>query len=133
MSGTARCPECRREVPWTNEHWDSKTQTCRSCAAALRSTPESHLAADSAPTEAESSSSLEAPRVIERGVQTGAPLTIIGILFMLVGLWHLLNPGMPGYEGALLGRDVVNLQRLAIREAFTIAGVIFLAAAWRPR
>jgi hypothetical protein len=75
----------------------------------------------------------QAPQPLERGVETGAPLTIIGILFMLVGVWHLLNPGLPGYEGALLGRGVANLQRLAIGETFTIAGAIFLATAWRPR
>jgi hypothetical protein len=27
----------------------------------------------------------------------------------------------------------VNFQRLAIGQAFTVAGAIFLAAAWRPR
>lgn len=62
-------------------------------------------------------------------------LTIVGILAVLVGLWFLLvHPGDPSVGDVLgNGREVVNLQRLAVGQAFTVAGSVFLAAAWRPR
>jgi hypothetical protein len=56
-------------------------------------------------------------------------LTAVGILCLVVGLYFLfVAPG----DTAVLGHDVVNIQRLTIGETFTIIGAIFLAAAWRP-
>jgi hypothetical protein len=62
---------------------------------------------------------------------------VVGGVFLLVGLYFLVvAPGMPMAEdmsdsvGAL---RVANFHRLAMGQAFTVAGAIFLAAAWRPR
>jgi hypothetical protein len=62
---------------------------------------------------------------------------VLGILFLLAGLYFLVvAPGMPVADAlpdSLAAIRVVNFQRLAMGQAFTVAGAIFLAAAWRPR
>ncbi len=62
---------------------------------------------------------------------------VLGVLFLLVGLYFLVvEPGNPVADtlpDSVAGIRVVNFQRLAIGQAFTVAGAIFLAAAWRPR
>jgi hypothetical protein len=64
---------------------------------------------------------------------------IFGVLFLLLGLYLLVvAPGVPAGAADMLPDSlaairVVNFQRLAMGQAFTIAGAIFLAAAWRPR
>jgi len=55
-----------------------------------------------------------------------AVLTVLGLLASGIGLWYLFNPSVGPSE-------VVNLQRLTMGETFTIAGALFLGAAWRPR
>jgi hypothetical protein len=65
--------------------------------------------------------------------------TVFGLLFLLLGLYLLVvAPGIPAgaadtLPDSLAGIRVVNFQRLAMGQAFTVAGAIFLAAAWRPR
>lgn len=62
-----------------------------------------------------------------------------GVVFMIAGLFFLIvapgetvptlnDLGLPGVP-----QTVVNLQRLAMGETFTITGAVFLAAALRPR
>ncbi len=56
----------------------------------------------------------------------------LGIIFSAIGIWFLLlSPGEGSAE--ILGRSVVNLQRLAIGQTSSIVGAIFLAVALRPR
>lgn len=56
---------------------------------------------------------------------------VLGLCFLAIGLWYLVVS--PGLGSALLGQDVVNLQKLTIGETSSIMGAIFLAAAARPR
>jgi hypothetical protein len=60
---------------------------------------------------------------------------VAGWLFLLAGLYFLIvAPGMPMADDmadTLAAFRVVNFQRLAMGQAFTVAGAIFLAAAWR--
>jgi hypothetical protein len=62
---------------------------------------------------------------------------VLGAIFLLVGLYLLvIAPGTPVADeltDSLAGLRVVNFQRLAVGQALTVAGAIFLAAAWRPR
>ena len=62
---------------------------------------------------------------------------LLGTVFLLVGLYLLIiAPGIPMADAqpdSLGALRVVNFQRLAMGQAFTVAGAIFLAAAWRPR
>jgi hypothetical protein len=62
---------------------------------------------------------------------------VLGVVFLLVGLYFLvIEPGNPMADtlpDSVAGIRVVNFQRLAIGQAFTVAGAVFLAAAWRPR
>jgi hypothetical protein len=63
--------------------------------------------------------------------------TVFGFLFLLLGLYFLvIAPGIPTADAmpdSVAAIRVVNFQRLAMGQAFTVAGAIFLAAAWRPR
>lgn len=63
------------------------------------------------------------------------PLTLMGLGFLVAGLWFLFNPGVDSGSAStsLLSGSVVNLQRLTIGETFSIVGSVFLASAWRPR
>jgi hypothetical protein len=56
----------------------------------------------------------------------------LGLLLLLVGAYFLIvNPSEGGAE--MLGRDVVNLQRLYLGQTAAICGAVFLAAGLRPR
>jgi hypothetical protein len=61
---------------------------------------------------------------------------VVGLAFLLAGLYFLVaSPGLPNADAmpdSLGAIRVVNFQRLAMGQAFTVAGAIFLAAAWRP-
>jgi hypothetical protein len=58
----------------------------------------------------------------------------VGALLMLLGLYLLVvSPDDPIGDDLLGGRGVVNLQRLFIGQAATIAGAIFIAAEWLRR
>lgn len=73
---------------------------------------------------------MTAPPYLERG--SALACTLIGLLLSALGLYLLVIA--PSNDTAeLYGRSVVNVQRLTIGETLTIAGAIFLAAAWRPR
>ena len=62
---------------------------------------------------------------------------VLGFVLLLAGLYFLIvAPGIPTADAmpdSLGAIRVVNFQRLAMGQAFTVAGAIFLAAAWRPR
>jgi hypothetical protein len=62
---------------------------------------------------------------------------VLGAVFLLAGIYFLVvAPGLPVADAmpdSLAAIRVVNFQRLAMGQAFTVAGAIFLAAAWRPR
>lgn len=62
---------------------------------------------------------------------------VLGLVLLLTGLYFLIvAPGIPSADAmpdSLGAIRVVNFQRLAMGQAFTVAGAIFLAAAWRPR
>jgi hypothetical protein len=66
---------------------------------------------------------------------SAGPNIVLGLIFLAVGLYFLFNPGVPVDDalGATLGHTVVNLQRLAFGQSFTVSGAIFLAIALRPR
>ncbi len=66
--------------------------------------------------------------------------TLIGLALVAAGAFFLfIQRGEPGVEipygvaPGLGGRGVANLHRLTIGQTLFISGVIFLAAAWRPR
>jgi hypothetical protein len=73
--------------------------------------------------------------------ESRAPLTLLGLACLAVGVFYLVNPEAPvnidrsslGVFSTAIPESVVNLQKLIIGQTFTIAGAIFLAAAWRPR
>lgn len=50
----------------------------------------------------------------------------LGAVFIGVGLYYLFNPAAE-VEG------IANMHKLAVGQAFTVAGSIFLAMALRPR
>jgi hypothetical protein len=54
-------------------------------------------------------------------------MSIFGGVLFLAGLYFLVNPA------ASNNADVVNLQKLAWGQSFTISGAVFLAIALRPR
>jgi hypothetical protein len=57
---------------------------------------------------------------------------VLGLLLLLVGAYFLIvNPSEGG--AGILGRDVVNLQRLYLGQTAAICGAVFLAAGLRPR
>lgn len=62
---------------------------------------------------------------------------VLGLVLLLAGLYFLIAaPGIPSADAmpdSLGAIRVVNFQHLAMGQAFTVAGAIFLAAAWRPR
>lgn len=51
----------------------------------------------------------------------------IGVLGVVAGVYLLINPEAVG------ARDVVSLQKLAMGQAFTIAGAVLIAAQWHAR
>ena len=53
----------------------------------------------------------------------------LGLTFIVIGLFLLMNPE----GGELMGRSIVNMQKLAVGQTFCIMGSIFMAAALRPR
>ncbi len=73
-----------------------------------------------------------------RDTPGGAVLcNVLGFVLLLAGLYFLIvAPGIPNADAmpdSLGAIRIVNFQRLAMGQAFTVAGAIFLAAAWRPR
>lgn len=62
---------------------------------------------------------------------------LAGAVLLLIGLNFLVfEPGLPSPDAlvdSMAGIRAVNFKRLAMGQAFTVAGAIFLAAAWRPR
>ena len=92
--------------------------------------------------DAESRPVAQRSRSVESGESPGggSPLTFVGLCCVVIGLYFLIiDPGTPvsheglGVLGAAMPTQVVNLQKLAIGQALTVAGSVFLAAAWRPR
>jgi hypothetical protein len=84
------------------------------------------------------SSTAAAPSGSEPGrsyaVQAGsaAACVLIGTFLLLIGFFFLVvSPSEGGSE--LLGRDVINLQRLYLGQTSAICGAVFLAAGLRPR
>jgi hypothetical protein len=120
MSGSFTCERCGRKLSVNLEH---EPGICRECAV-----PAAQVAVSPA-------RALPVRDARSDGVQSTAPLTLVGFLFVAIGLYFLvLEPGAAtgDYTGLVPSR-VVNLQRLAMGETFTICGAVFLAAAWRPR
>lgn len=62
-------------------------------------------------------------------------LVLVGLAFLAAGLYFLFNPSLPPADPTerLLGRDIVNVQRLAFGQTFSIVGAILVAAGARPR
>ncbi len=62
---------------------------------------------------------------------------VLGAIFLLAGLYLLViapgNPMADDLTDSVAALRVVNFQRLAVGQALTVAGAVFLAAAWRPR
>jgi len=56
---------------------------------------------------------------------------IIGMAGFVLGLYMMLNPSDSSLE--VLGRNVVNQQKLILGQTLTIVGAIFLAVGIRPR
>jgi len=71
---------------------------------------------------------VESHRVGSREETRGSVVAcvILGVFFLVVGLYFLLNPSNAG-------SDVANVHRLTLGETFSIMGAIFLAAGIRPR
>jgi hypothetical protein len=67
----------------------------------------------------------------ERG--HGTLCVLLGLVLVLVGLFYLLSHPDAPKSAFSFGRPTVNLQHLFVGATFTISGVIFLAAALRPR
>ncbi|HEU4700684.1 MAG TPA: hypothetical protein VFS40_15980 [Gemmatimonadales bacterium] len=83
---------------------------------------------------------VEDPPVREkRETWSATPCLALGLLFLAGGFYFLITSGTPvpntGLEGlgVALPREVVNLQRLAFGQTFTISGAVFLAVGLRPR
>lgn len=65
-------------------------------------------------------------------VDSAGILTLLGLACLAIGLYYLvLEPGNP--DGSGLSGGTVTIHRLYMGQTFTLAGVIFCAAAWRPR
>lgn len=66
-----------------------------------------------------------------------AACMVLGAALLMIGLCFLvLKPGTTVVEPTSYSgdtHDVVNIQRLALGQTFTVSGVLFLAAALRPR
>lgn len=118
MPPTVICPSCNREVPWTSEAWDAGNQRCRECAGT-----------DPVPTSA----AAPAGSVFEDSVSGPSIfLTVVGLSCIAVGIYFLvLHPSNPSEYGT--GSGTITLHRLVLGQTATLAGVIFCAAAWRPR
>jgi len=95
-------------------------------------------ASDAARSAKEAATSSPAAFSSTPNTPTGVILcNVLGIVFLLAGLYFLvLEPGNPladALPDSVAGIRVVNFQRLAMGQAFTVAGAIFLAAAWTRR
>jgi hypothetical protein len=107
--------------------------------------PVSDVSDRHAACEAEAKRGATAPDTPAAGsveARAGTPVGVIachvlGLVFLIAGLYFLvIEPGNPVADtlpDSVAGIRVVNFQRLAMGQAFTVAGAIFLAAAWRPR
>ena len=51
---------------------------------------------------------------------------LVGVIFLLGGLYFLI------VDPASAGSSIINIQKMAIGETFSIVGAIFIAAQWRP-
>lgn len=72
------------------------------------------------------------PGSVEPVYSSRGTCIVLGILLLLVGVYFLVvSPSAGGAE--LLGRDIVNLQRVYVGQTAAICGSIFLAAGIRPR
>jgi hypothetical protein len=108
----ASCPQCGRSVSlWTR---DLASGLCADCRTGVVVTPTESVTGGL------------------RGVHAGSAgfCFAAGIVLVVIGLNYLLNPSE---GGDLLGREVVNLQRLYIGQTATICGAIFVAVGARPR
>jgi hypothetical protein len=73
--------------------------------------------------------------------ESRVPLTLLGLICIAAGVFFFLNPESPmnidrsslGMFAGLIPDSIVNLQKLILGQTLTLAGAIFLAAAWRPR
>jgi hypothetical protein len=75
---------------------------------------------------------LPAPSVASASFKGSAELCIIlGLGGIAVGGYFLLNPSDSSIEN--LGRNIINLQRIALGQTLAIVGAIFLAVGIRPR
>src|SRR4051812_33068317 len=109
MSGTIRCGECGRDVPWAAEDWDAAQQLCRRCAGSQMATvPPTAVVND------------------RKEMDSGAQLTLLGLACLAAGFYFLVvAPGNPDEYG--LTGSTVNLQRLYIGQTLALAGAIFCA------
>jgi hypothetical protein len=58
----------------------------------------------------------------------------VGLFFMVLGLYFLLNPEVPVADGLGIAVSyVANIHRLTLGQTFSIVGAIFLASGIRPR
>lgn len=137
MPDTVTCPRCSRTVPWTDQEWDSLLNCCRQCATERFGIPPKAVPPHPATAPAtDAVGTLESPD--SKGTKTSNDtsgqslfLTLIGLACIAVGLYYLvLHPSNPGEYG---DSDTVTLHRLVLGQTATLAGVVFCAAAWRPR
>jgi len=68
------------------------------------------------------------PVPAERGSAGGC--IALGVILLAVGLSALFDPSS---GGQVFGEPVVNLHKLAVGQACTVSGAVFLAAGLRPR
>lgn len=123
------CPKCRTVIG--SEHPYS---WCRVCGEPL---PQEII--DQLPNSPKGTvTSAPGSEVFPDQHESRAPLTMLGVLCLAIGISLLLNPEAP-VDLSPLGLDsrdlpkVVNFQKLVLGHALTTAGAIFCAAAWRPR
>jgi len=124
------CPRCKSTVPWTEQDWDALLNCCRGCSTQAFGAP---------PTAARASTGIspESPagQTLQASNDTSGQaifLTFLGLACIAVGLYYLvLHPSNPDEYGSDSG--TITLHRLVLGQTATIAGVIFCAAAWRPR
>jgi hypothetical protein len=105
-----------------------------------RSTPASKGWSASSMARATGTVSSEPPEANEPAAPPGGAGSIdlclcLGLVCAGVGLYFLLvAPGNPDAVSSLEGgAQIVNLQRLAIGQALTVSGAVFLAVALKPR
>jgi uncharacterized membrane protein len=129
-----KCPKCE------SQNADDAVE-CSSCGVILARArtrpfrmpwdeePAAQVAAPQLTAEAPAKlASHEPNRVGSREETRGSDVAcvILGVLFLVVGLYFLLNPSNAG-------SDVANMHRLTLGETLSIMGAIFLAAGIRPR